>query len=124
LYFASACSYEPGLDEIVRKVRNKNMFFTSAVDDAIRECEMIFVSVNTPTKLYGIGAGRAADLKVFLLLVFFCFYSRFCFVCFDFCVCFWIFEKLRPCVAHAREVAFVLFFVERFSRCMRSLESK
>ena len=55
--------FEPGLQEIIELTRNKNLFFTSDVDYAIRESEIIFVSVNTPTKLYGIGAGRAADLK-------------------------------------------------------------
>ena len=55
--------YEPGLDEIVRQVRGKNLFFSADVDEAIRESEMIFVSVNTPTKTHGVGAGRAANLK-------------------------------------------------------------
>jgi UDPglucose 6-dehydrogenase len=55
--------YEPGLDEVVKAVRGKNLFFTTDVDAAIRECEIIFVSVNTPTKTHGVGAGMAADLK-------------------------------------------------------------
>mmetsp|Transcript_18558 Transcript_18558/g.35505 ORF Transcript_18558/g.35505 Transcript_18558/m.35505 type:complete len:488 (-) Transcript_18558:320-1783(-) len=55
--------YEPGLDEAVKKVRGKNLFFSTKIDEAIRECSIIFVSVNTPTKTYGVGAGRAADLK-------------------------------------------------------------
>jgi len=55
--------YEPGLDECVKAVRGKNLFFSTKIDEAIRECEIIFVSVNTPTKTYGVGAGRAADLK-------------------------------------------------------------
>lgn len=55
--------YEPGLDEVVRKCRGKNLFFSSDVDAAIRASEMIFVSVNTPTKTHGVGAGRAANLK-------------------------------------------------------------
>mmetsp|Transcript_6142 Transcript_6142/g.11572 ORF Transcript_6142/g.11572 Transcript_6142/m.11572 type:complete len:479 (-) Transcript_6142:19-1455(-) len=55
--------YEPGLDEAVKKVRGKNLFFSTKIDEAICECEIIFVSVNTPTKTYGVGAGRAADLK-------------------------------------------------------------
>jgi len=55
--------YEPGLDEVVTKCRGKNLFFTSDVDAAIRASEMIFVSVNTPTKTHGVGAGRAANLK-------------------------------------------------------------
>lgn len=55
--------YEPGLDEIVKKVRGKNLFFSSDVDAAIKEADIIFVSVNTPTKKYGVGAGKAANLK-------------------------------------------------------------
>lgn len=55
--------YEPGLDECVKQVRGKNLFFSTKINEAICECEIIFVSVNTPTKTYGIGAGRAADLK-------------------------------------------------------------
>lgn len=55
--------YEPKLDDLVRKVRNVNLFFSTEVDRAIQESDMIFVSVNTPTKLHGIGAGRAANLK-------------------------------------------------------------
>lgn len=54
--------YEPGLDEIVKKHRNKNLFFTTDYEQVI-EADMIFLSVNTPTKHYGIGKGRAADLK-------------------------------------------------------------
>ncbi|PXA03443.1 nucleotide sugar dehydrogenase [Coraliomargarita sinensis] len=55
--------YEPGLDEIVQANRGKNLFFSTDVDSAIREADMIFMSVNTPTKTYGVGAGRAADLR-------------------------------------------------------------
>jgi UDPglucose 6-dehydrogenase len=55
--------YEPGLDEIVRRTRGKNLFFSTDVEGAIREADMIFVAVNTPTKTYGMGAGRAADLR-------------------------------------------------------------
>lgn len=54
--------FEPGLDEIVEKVRSENLFFTTNVDDAIRTSDVIFVSVNTPTKTVGVGAGEAADL--------------------------------------------------------------
>ena len=54
--------YEPGLDEIVKQQRGVNLFFTSNYDEIIT-CDMIFLSVNTPTKHYGIGKGRAADLK-------------------------------------------------------------
>src|SRR5574344_847369 len=55
--------YEPGLDEIVRKVRGRNLFFTTDIDGAIRNCDIIFVGVNTPTKMFGRGAGRASDLQ-------------------------------------------------------------
>ena len=55
--------YEPGLDEVVKAARGKNLFFSTDVDTAIREADMIFMSVNTPTKTYGVGAGRAADLR-------------------------------------------------------------
>ena len=55
--------YEPGLKEIVGSSRGKNLFFTTEVDKAIDEAEMIFISVNTPTKTYGKGKGQAADLK-------------------------------------------------------------
>lgn len=55
--------YEPGLAEIVGETRNKNLFFSTEIDKAIQESEMIFISVNTPTKTYGKGKGMAADLK-------------------------------------------------------------
>lgn len=55
--------YEPGLQEIVEQVRGKNLFFSTDIDSAIREADIIFVSVNTPTKTSGIGAGRAANIK-------------------------------------------------------------
>ncbi len=55
--------YEPGLDEIVSEARGRNLFFSTAVKDAVRAADIIFVSVGTPTKTYGAGAGRAADLK-------------------------------------------------------------
>lgn len=55
--------YEPGLSEIVREARGRNLFFSTDVDKAIDEAEMIFISVNTPTKTYGIGKGMAADLR-------------------------------------------------------------
>jgi UDPglucose 6-dehydrogenase len=55
--------YEPGLNEIVGNVRGKNLFFSTEVDKAIDEAELIFISVNTPTKTYGTGKGMAADLK-------------------------------------------------------------
>ena len=55
--------YEPGLAEIVKETRGKNLFFSTEIDKAINESEMIFISVNTPTKTYGKGKGMAADLK-------------------------------------------------------------
>ncbi|MEN8862332.1 MAG: UDP-glucose 6-dehydrogenase [Lentimonas sp.] len=55
--------FEPGLDEIVQANRGTNLFFSTDVDTAIKESEIIFLSVNTPTKTYGVGAGRAADLR-------------------------------------------------------------
>jgi UDPglucose 6-dehydrogenase len=55
--------YEPGLSEIVFESRNRNLFFSTDVESAIDEAEMIFISVNTPTKTYGAGKGMASDLK-------------------------------------------------------------
>jgi UDPglucose 6-dehydrogenase len=55
--------YEPGLPEVVAEARGRNLFFSTNVDEAIAEAEMIFISVNTPTKTYGTGKGMAADLK-------------------------------------------------------------
>jgi UDPglucose 6-dehydrogenase len=55
--------YEPGLSEIVAETRNRNLFFSTDVDSAIDKADMIFISVNTPTKTYGMGKGMAADLK-------------------------------------------------------------
>ncbi len=55
--------YEPGLDAVVREARGRNLTFSTRVDQAIDESDMIFISVNTPTKTFGIGAGRAANLE-------------------------------------------------------------
>ena len=55
--------YEPGLDAIVKKNRGHNLFFTTDIPGAIKKCGIIFVSVNTPTKTFGDGAGKAADLQ-------------------------------------------------------------
>lgn len=55
--------FEPGLDEIVKSARGKNLFFTTDRITAIKEADIVFVSVGTPTKTYGADAGRAADLK-------------------------------------------------------------
>jgi UDPglucose 6-dehydrogenase len=55
--------YEPGLTEVVAEARGRNLFFSTEVDKAIEEAEMIFMAVNTPTKTKGEGAGMAADLR-------------------------------------------------------------
>jgi len=55
--------YEPGLDEVVKEARGRNLFFSTDIEKGIRESDIIFVSVNTPTKTFGAGAGMAADLQ-------------------------------------------------------------
>lgn len=55
--------YEPGLDQIVKATRGKNLFFSTDIETGIRESEIIFVGVNTPIKDYGVGSGMAADLQ-------------------------------------------------------------
>lgn len=55
--------YEPGLLEVVKKCRGKNLFFSDDIDSNIKDADIIFVSVNTPTKTSGIGSGRAANIK-------------------------------------------------------------
>jgi len=55
--------YEPGLSAVVAEARGRNLFFSTDVDKAIDDADMIFISVNTPTKTYGAGKGQAADLK-------------------------------------------------------------
>jgi UDPglucose 6-dehydrogenase len=55
--------YEKGLYEIVAATRDKNLFFSTDVDRGINEADIVFISVNTPTKTYGTGAGKASDLK-------------------------------------------------------------
>ncbi len=55
--------YEPGLDDVVKQRRGKNLFFSTDVHGGIDSADIIFVAVNTPTKTYGVGAGRAADLR-------------------------------------------------------------
>lgn len=55
--------YEPGLSDVVNEARGRNLFFSTDVESAINEAELIFISVNTPTKTYGEGKGKAADLK-------------------------------------------------------------
>ena len=55
--------YEPNLSEIVRKRRGKNLHFSNLIKEKIKSADMVFISVNTPTKTKGIGAGKASDLK-------------------------------------------------------------
>ena len=55
--------YEPGLEEVVARCRNRNLFYSTDIPKGIREADIIFVSVNTPTKTFGCGAGRAAALQ-------------------------------------------------------------
>lgn len=55
--------YEPGLSEVLKEARGRNLFFSTDIERAIDEAQIIFISVNTPTKTYGKGKGMAADLK-------------------------------------------------------------
>jgi len=55
--------YEPGLPDIVEECRGRNLFFSTDIDNEIKKADIIFISVNTPTKVSGIGAGRAANIK-------------------------------------------------------------
>ena len=55
--------YEPGLDKIILRCRGKNLNFSTKIKEKISSADMIFISVNTPTKTKGIGAGQASDLK-------------------------------------------------------------
>ncbi len=55
--------YEPGLDAVIQETRDRNLFFTTDICGNIEAADIIFVSVNTPTKTFGHGAGRAADLQ-------------------------------------------------------------
>ena len=55
--------YEPGLDEVVGRARGRNLTFSTGVDAAIAAADMVFISVNTPTKTKGLGAGQASDLR-------------------------------------------------------------
>ena len=55
--------YEPGLYDVVKQARGRNLFFTTDVVQGIKDAYIIFVSVNTPTKTFGAGAGKAADLQ-------------------------------------------------------------
>ena len=55
--------YEPGLDEVVKRCRGRNLFYSTDIPAAIKAADIIFVSVNTPTKTFGAGAGKASDLQ-------------------------------------------------------------
>jgi UDPglucose 6-dehydrogenase len=55
--------YEPGLDAVVSRARGRNLHFSTVVEEAIAAADMVFISVNTPTKTKGVGAGQASDLK-------------------------------------------------------------
>ena len=55
--------FEPGLDKIVKRRRGKNLTFSTKIREKISSADMIFISVNTPTKIKGFGAGEASDLK-------------------------------------------------------------
>ena len=55
--------FEPGLDEVVKRRRGKNLFYSTDIAGGIKAADIIFVSVNTPTKTFGAGAGKAADLQ-------------------------------------------------------------
>ena len=55
--------YEKGLDQIIKRTRNKNLFFSSKIEEAISDADIIFISVNTPIKNKGLGAGQTSDLK-------------------------------------------------------------
>ena len=55
--------YEPGLDAVVSRARGRNLHFSTSVTDAIAVADMVFISVNTPTKTKGLGAGQASDLR-------------------------------------------------------------
>lgn len=54
--------YEPGLEAVVKECRGRNLFFSTEVEKHVAEADIVFVSVNTPTKTHGLGAGKAADL--------------------------------------------------------------
>ena len=55
--------YEPGLSDIIQKCRGKNLYFSNKVEDCIAKADVVFISVNTPTKTRGLGAGYASDLS-------------------------------------------------------------
>ena len=55
--------FEPGLDTVIKRCRQRNLFFSTDVIKNIKKADIIFISVNTPTKNNGVGAGQASDLK-------------------------------------------------------------
>ena len=55
--------FEPGLDRIISRTRGRNLFFSTEMEKSISDADMIFISVNTPTKTKGLGAGQASDLS-------------------------------------------------------------
>ena len=55
--------YEPGLDRVVERARGRNLHFSTDVEASIAAADMVFISVNTPTKTKGLGAGQASDLR-------------------------------------------------------------
>ena len=54
--------YEPELADVVEKCKGKNLFFSTDIKSAVKEADLIFISVNTPTKTYGTGKGKAPDM--------------------------------------------------------------
>ena len=56
--------YEPGLDEVVGRARGRNLHFTTSVEGAIATADMVFISVNTPTKTHGVGAGASRCSRI------------------------------------------------------------
>ncbi len=55
--------YEPGLVDVVKEVRGRNLFFSTDIKGTVQQCDIVFVGVNTPTKMFGRGSGRASDLQ-------------------------------------------------------------
>ena len=60
--------FEPGLLDVVKEARGRNLFFSTELESNIKESEIIFVSVNTPTKTFGEGSGKSADLQEIFVL--------------------------------------------------------
>ena len=61
--------FEPGLEEIIKKVRNKNLHFSNEIEKTIENSDIIFLCVNTPVKDKGFGAGQASDLKFIEIMI-------------------------------------------------------